>query len=232
MAELSRLPADRAFDAGAPTLRQGRAYEATKRAIDVVVSGLALLVLSPLLLTIGLGVRVSSRGPALFRQTRVGKGRQPFRLYKFRTMYRDNDDSEHRAFVTGMLEGTIVANGDGSSLYKLSNDPRITRIGAWLRRTSLDELPQLWNVLRGDMSLVGPRPVLPWESEMFEAHHQIRFEVRPGITGLWQVSGRNLLTMNQGLDLDAEYVRRRSLRLDLSVLVRTLPQVAMRRGAG
>jgi lipopolysaccharide/colanic/teichoic acid biosynthesis glycosyltransferase len=138
-------------------------------------------------------------------------------------MYRDNDDRIHREYVTRQLAGD-QANGDGRrGLFKLEDDPRVTPVGRWLRRTSLDELPQLLNVLKGDMSLVGPRPVLAWEAEMFSPEQQRRFDVKPGITGLWQVSGRSRLTMQQALELDVEYVRRRSVIFDLLILLRTVP---------
>jgi lipopolysaccharide/colanic/teichoic acid biosynthesis glycosyltransferase len=137
-------------------------------------------------------------------------------------------DAIHRDFVTRMLaEAPEAVAPDG--FYKLAADPRITPVGAWLRRTSLDELPQLVNVIRGDMSLVGPRPVLGWEAELFTEAARIRFRVRPGLTGLWQVSGRARLTMPQALELDAQYVHRQSLWLDLSILARTVP-AQMRRG--
>jgi lipopolysaccharide/colanic/teichoic acid biosynthesis glycosyltransferase len=147
-------------------------------------------------------------------------------------MYHDNDDAIHRAFVTSMLAGGPTPLEDTRPLYKLTGDPRVTAVGRFLRKLSLDELPQLVNVVRGEMSLVGPRPALPWEVELFEPRHQARFAVKPGITGLWQVSGRNLLTMQQALDLDVEYAHRRNLALDLATLARTVPVVLTRRGAG
>jgi lipopolysaccharide/colanic/teichoic acid biosynthesis glycosyltransferase len=177
-------------------------------------------------------VRLTSSGPALFQQVRVGYRRSTFVMLKFRTMYRDNDDARHRAYVAAMLEGAAAtAAGEGGGIYKLTDDPRVTPLGRLLRKTSLDELPQLVNVLRGDMSLVGPRPVLPWEAELFEPRHWPRFAVKPGITGLWQVSGRNVLTMQQALDLDVEYARRRNLALDVMTLARTIPTVLTTRGA-
>jgi lipopolysaccharide/colanic/teichoic acid biosynthesis glycosyltransferase len=175
-----------------------------------------------LLLLLWCLVRWTSSGPALFRQVRVGRDMQPFTMLKFRSMYTGNDDAKHRAYVTSMLSGedTPAANG---ALFKLIGDPRITPLGAWLRRTSLDELPQLINVLRGDMSLVGPRPMLPWEAELLEEPYLPRFTVKPGITGLWQVSGRSRLSMRAALQLDVEYVRRHNVAVDLSLLARTLP---------
>jgi lipopolysaccharide/colanic/teichoic acid biosynthesis glycosyltransferase len=198
-----------------------------KRALDVLLASLALTLLAPLLAVLWLAVRFSSPGPAVFRQQRLGRDERPFTMYKFRSMRAGADDAIHRAYVRRMLAGGAEAT-DG--LYKLVGDPRVTRVGAWLRRTSLDELPQLVNVLRGDMSLVGPRPVLPWEAELFTEVARARFRTRPGLTGLWQVSGRNRLSMVQALELDVEYVRRQSLWLDLRILARTVP-AQLRRGA-
>jgi len=153
-----------------------------------------------------------------------------FTLLKMRTMYADNDDRIHREYVTGMLTSDQPENGGQRGLFKLERDPRVTPVGRWLRKTSLDELPQLFNVLKGEMALVGPRPVLAWEAELFSQAHQERFGVKPGLTGLWQVSGRSKLSMQEALDLDAEYVRRRSLLLDLKILLLT-PQALFRGGA-
>jgi lipopolysaccharide/colanic/teichoic acid biosynthesis glycosyltransferase len=199
-----------------------------KRVLDVVLAALALVVLSPLLVVLWLLVRFESPGPVIFSQQRLGRGEQPFTIYKFRSMRTGASDAIHRAYVTQMLtDGPHAVAIDG--FYKLQTDPRITPLGAWLRRSSLDELPQLVNVLRGDMSLVGPRPVLAWEAELFDDAARVRFQVRPGLTGLWQVSGRARLTMRQALELDAQYVQRQSLWLDLSILARTVP-AQMRRG--
>jgi lipopolysaccharide/colanic/teichoic acid biosynthesis glycosyltransferase len=171
----------------------------------------------------------TSAGPALFRQERLGRDKRPFTMLKLRTMYVGKDDRIHRDYVASLLStGTEAAVTPGRGLYKLDSDPRVTRVGAWLRRTSLDELPQLINVLHGEMSLVGPRPVLPWEAEIFGERYQRRFAVKPGLTGLWQVSGRSRLTMSKALELDVEYVARRSFTFDLMILIRTIP--AMLRG--
>lgn len=194
-----------------------------KRFLDVVVSATALVLLSPLLLAVWAAVRLTSPGPGLFRQERLGRAEEPFVMLKFRTMRADSSDEAHRRYVTRLLtEETPEASGP-ERLFKLTDDPRVTRIGDLLRRSSLDELPQLWNVFRGDMSLVGPRPVLAWEAKLFGDVERRRFAVRPGITGLWQVSGRNRLTMREALLLDVEYVRRRNLALDVAIVVRTIP---------
>jgi lipopolysaccharide/colanic/teichoic acid biosynthesis glycosyltransferase len=170
-------------------------------------------------------VRLTSPGPGLFRQVRVGAGHRPFVMYKLRTMRTDADPQVHLDYVRRLMAGEVEPV-DG--LYKLDQDTRITRLGRFLRRSSLDELPQLLNVLRGEMSLVGPRPALQEEVELFPAWAEARFEVRPGLTGLWQVSGRNHLTMTQGLRIDVEYVARRSVWLDLQVMLRTVRAVVGR----
>lgn len=192
----------------------------SKRLLDASVSLLLLILFSPVLALLSIAVRLTSPGPIIFRQVRVGRCGSHFVLYKFRTMRVDVDDSFHRKMVEAELKGaTEVGTSDG--VFKLENDPRVTGVGGWLRKTSLDELPQLWNVLRGDMSLVGPRPSLPWEADLFEPRFRERESTRPGITGLWQVSGRNRLSMTQMLELDLQYVRHLSLRTDLSILART-----------
>ncbi|GIF21855.1 lipopolysaccharide/colanic/teichoic acid biosynthesis glycosyltransferase [Actinoplanes tereljensis] len=200
-----------------------------KRALDLVGAGLGLIVLAPLLAVVWLAVRLTSPGPAIFKQERLGRDRKPFTMYKFRSMTTGNSDAAHREYVSKMLTGDEGIEQVGG-LYKLAGDPRVTGIGAWLRKTSIDELPQLVNIVLGQMSLVGPRPVLAWEAELFQPEAMARFDTRPGLTGLWQVSGRNLLTMPQALALDVEYVRRQSLWLDITIIARTLP-AQLRRGA-
>jgi lipopolysaccharide/colanic/teichoic acid biosynthesis glycosyltransferase len=204
-----------------------------KRAVDALLATTAMLVLLPLFIVVAVLVRATSRGPAFFRQTRVGRDMRPFEMWKFRTMYEDSDDAIHREFVAGLREDIPSDRVDGQDIYKLTHDPRITPLGRWLRRLSLDELPQLINVLLGTMSLVGPRPALSWELELFGTlpRYRDRFTVKPGITGLWQVSGRGMLTMREAVALDAEYVERRSFGLDLLILLRTIPAVLGRRGA-
>lgn len=204
-----------------PEHRAGQA--AAKRILDVVGSLAGIVILAPLLVLLWCLVRWTSPGPALFCQERLGRNRQSFTLLKFRTMYVNNDDQIHREYVTRLLSDGQAPTGGQRGFYKLEGDPRITVVGAWLRRLSLDELPQLFNVLRGEMSLVGPRPVLAWEADMFRESHQQRFEVKPGITGLWQVRGRSKLSYRDQLDLDVEYVHNRSFTLDLMILAGTLP---------
>ena len=198
------------------------------RLLDVTVAAVLLVVLSPLLAVLAVAIRCTSRGPVLFRQVRLGQHRRPFVMLKLRTMRAGCDDRPHREYVQALLADPVVVRRSGDGLYKLADDARITAIGRWLRRTGLDELPQLVNVLRGDMALVGPRPCLPWEAALFDPRYDLRFAVRPGITGLWQTSGRNRLTMAEALDLDVRYVRTRSLLLDLTILGRTVPAVLRR----
>jgi lipopolysaccharide/colanic/teichoic acid biosynthesis glycosyltransferase len=199
-----------------------------KRALDLVVAGTALALLSPLFAVVAALVRGTSRGPCFFRQERLGRGNRPFDVLKFRTMVVNDDDSALREIVRLELAGERDEE-DGS--FKVQDDPRITRVGRWLRRTSIDELPQLLNVVRGEMSLVGPRPALAWEHELFTPEQQRRTEVLPGITGLWQVRGRSHLSTPDMLRLDVEYVDRWSLRLDLSILLHTIPVVLRGDGA-
>jgi lipopolysaccharide/colanic/teichoic acid biosynthesis glycosyltransferase len=196
-----------------------------KRLFDATVAGLLLAFLLPLFALLALLVVSTSRGRPLYRQVRIGRGSRPFVMYKFRTMRTGSTDDVHRAYVRRLLTDEQPPVGGARGLYKLEADPRVTRVGRLLRRTSLDELPQMWNVLVGDMSLVGPRPALPYEAELFSATHCERFLVPPGLTGLWQVSGRSKLPMRSGLDLDVEYVRRQGFRLDVMILIKTLPAV-------
>ena len=197
--------------------------EAVKRALDVILASALVVVAGPLLLLLCCLVRLTSTGPALFRQERVGRNMRPFTMLKLRSMYVGNDDRAHRAYVTGMLSAEKDASAHHGGLFKLVGDRRITPVGAWLRRTSLDELPQLINVLRGEMSLVGPRPMLPWEAELLAESYRPRFTVRPGMTGLWQVSGRSRLSMHAALELDVEYARHPTVLVNLSILARTVP---------
>lgn len=193
----------------------------TKRLIDAVVAASALLLLAPLFLLVAWRIRSDSPGPVFFRQERLGEGQVPFGLLKFRTMSENTDSEPHREYVRAIMD--VAALPAENNLYKLSRPSDITRAGAWLRRTSLDELPQLINVLRGDMSLVGPRPCIPYETEFYEPHHFDRFLVPAGMTGLWQVAARAHATFREALDLDAAYARSWSLWLDIWLLARTPP---------
>jgi lipopolysaccharide/colanic/teichoic acid biosynthesis glycosyltransferase len=219
-------------DLALPAAPAGRARfrRRGKRLFDILVAAACLLVLAPVLLAVAALVRLTSPGPALFRQTRIGQHGRPFRMYKFRTMTAGCSDQLHREYVTGLLLDEAPRPGGRSGLYKLEADPRVTRLGALLRRTSIDELPQLLNVLRGEMSVVGPRPMLPWELELVTPPYRERLAVPAGITGLWQVSGRNKLTMKEGLELDIEYVRTATFLLDLLIVARTVLAVLLPRG--
>jgi lipopolysaccharide/colanic/teichoic acid biosynthesis glycosyltransferase len=162
----------------------------------------------------------------------MGKNGKLFTMYKFRSMWDGAYDDVHRAYVSEMLTaGSGEPGGSPNAMFKLDGDDRITPIGAVLRKLSLDELPQLFNVVKGDMSLVGPRPALPWEAELFDRNHMLRFAVKPGLTGLWQVNGRSNMTMLEALDLDVRYAREKCTWLDLVILVRTVPVVLTGRGA-
>jgi lipopolysaccharide/colanic/teichoic acid biosynthesis glycosyltransferase len=199
--------------------KQSRPARWTKRAIDVAGAAVVLLLTLPVFAWIAWRIKRDSPGPVFFRQVRLGAGQHNFTLLKFRTMAVDTDDALHREYVRQIMHPGASPTGNG--LYKLDRRGEVTQFGAWLRRTSLDELPQLINVLRGDMSLVGPRPCLAYETELFEPHHFDRFLVPAGMTGLWQVTARARATLGEALDLDAAYARNWSLRLDLSLLIRT-----------
>jgi len=203
-------------DIASPSQRP--ACPASKRLLDVAVAGLLLVLVSPILLVAVALVRLTSPGPVLFRQERVGLHERPFTMLKLRTMYVNCDNSMQEALNRRELRGEDVAE-DG--IFKVCDDPRITPVGGFLRRFSIDELPQLINVLRGEMSLVGPRPSLAWEVEEYSREQRRRHECLPGITGLWQVSGRNRLSMPEMLALDVEYVDTRSFAMDLWILLRT-----------
>jgi lipopolysaccharide/colanic/teichoic acid biosynthesis glycosyltransferase len=206
------------------TPRESRAIQILKRAFDIAGSGLLLIFLSPTLVAIALGVRLTSRGSAVYRQARAGLAGRRFDLYKFRTMYAGSDSRLHVEYVTKFISGTAEPQLDdnGNSLYKQTQDPRVTPFGRFLRRTSLDELPQLWNVLRGDMSLVGPRPPIPYEVECYELWHRRRvFEMKPGLTGLWQVRGRSRCSFAEMVRLDLQHSKPHSLSLYLRVLWET-----------
>ena len=206
---------------------------ALKRCVDLLGATVGLLVALPVMLVVAVAIKLDSRGPVFFRQERIGTGGRRFRVWKFRTMHNGASDAAHRELVHQMLRGDDAAaarqSADGP-VYKLVDDVRVTSVGRLLRRTSLDELPQLLNVLRGEMSLVGPRPPLLYELEKYDHWQFDRLQVLPGITGLWQVSGRNRLTYRQMCELDVEYVRRWSVWLDLKILFRTIPVVLFNSG--
>ena len=199
-------------------------YDFLKRVLDIVCSGLALLVLSPVLLVIAIAV-CSDGGPAIFAQERVGKDGKIFRIYKFRSMCVNADSPE-------MLEKLAAFNEMDGPAFKIKNDPRITKVGRYIRHTSLDELPQLFNILKGDMSIVGPRPPLTSEVEQYTDYQRQRLLVKQGLTCYWQCSGRNNIGFDEWVELDLKYIRERSLWTDIKIIVKTIPAVLSGDGAG
>ncbi len=204
----------------------------TKRLSDLVIASLTLAMLSPFWLLIALLIKFDSKGPIFYAQERVGMDGRIFLVYKFRTMRMDADSEIHREYQRKFIAGHAEANVGNADepAYKLRDDPRITRVGSWLRRFSLDEVPQLFNVLRGDMSIVGPRPPIPYEVEAYELRHRKRLDMKPGLTGLWQVSGRNRLPFEEMVKLDLFYIENWSLLFDLKIILRTV--MVMLRGDG
>lgn len=203
-----------------------------KRVFDVVTSSIALVLLSPVFAFIAIAIKLDSQGPAIFKQPRLGKDGKEFVLYKFRSMKADNDESIHRDYVTKLILGEALDNLKGESgSFKIERDPRVTRIGNLLRKTSLDELPQLLNVVKGEMSLVGPRPPLKYEVENYAPNHVRRLGVMPGITGYWQVNGRNEKTFEEMVELDLFYIDNWSFWLDQKILIKTASAVMNRKGA-
>ncbi len=212
----------------ADTTRYFSARGLFKRAFDVVMAFVSLVLLSPVLLVLALLVKKSSAGPVLFVQERLGRDGRPFNFYKFRSMEHNSNDAIHRQFAAMFING----DGDGCSeensgdkVFKLKRDPRVTSIGAFLRKSSLDELPQLFNILMGDMSLVGPRPPIAYEIENYQPWHMERLKAVPGLTGLWQVSGRSRVSFDEMVQLDVQYINTFSLRNDLSIILKTIPVV-------
>ncbi len=222
--------------------RSRRVYYATKRGMDMGMAAALLVLLSPLMLLIAALIRLDSPGPILFVQTRIGSRRRsndgtprweaiPFQFYKFRSMVVDADPALHQAHIAAFVAGRTEVDEEGRPAIKVPNDPRLTRVGRVLRKWSLDELPQLVNVLKGEMSLVGPRPVPGYEVGAYQEWHYGRLAAPPGVTGLWQVKGRCELSFDEMIRLDLDYVREQSLALDFKILVLTIPAMLSRRGA-
>jgi exopolysaccharide biosynthesis polyprenyl glycosylphosphotransferase len=212
---------------------QKRVQLLLKRVLDIAASSAGIVVLSPLLLSVALLIKMTSHGPVLFKQERIGLGGKKFRLYKFRSMFVHNDPAIHQEFVKKLIAGQAPVAGAGEhASYKIQNDPRVTSIGRFIRKTSIDELPQLFNVLVGNMSLVGPRPPIGYEVEVYEVWHRPRVvEIRPGITGLWQVMGRSKTTFDGMVRMDLEYIHNWSLWLDVKLLLKTPAAVVAGKGA-
>ena len=213
----------------APATRPGLVENLARRTLDIAVAAVVLLLMAPVIAVVALTVRLSSPGPVFFRQRRLGRSMRPFTVLKFRTMRANADSALHRDYVRSLI-GTDAPENPPDNLYKLVVDPRVTKVGRFLRSWSLDEVPQLWNVLRGEMSLVGPRPVIEYEVEQYPDWYLRRFAVKPGLTGLWQVSGRNERTYEEMVRFDVEYAERRSLWMDLRILARTAIVVMRRQG--
>lgn len=204
-----------------------------KRVFDLSVASLLVLLASPLMVAVALLIKRTSPGPVFFVQERLGKDGRPFNFYKFRSMKHNSDDAIHRQFAAMFINGDergIASTNAGDKVFKIKKDPRITAVGGFLRRTSLDELPQLFNIIRGDMSLVGPRPPIAYEIENYLPWHMERLKAVPGLTGLWQVSGRSSVTFDDMVRLDIRYISSWSLWLDLVILAKTVPVVL--RGTG
>ncbi|NOZ06491.1 MAG: sugar transferase [Chloroflexi bacterium] len=237
------IPAQQTASLSATYLaRDKQLYQTVKRILDFVIALTLLVILSPLFLVIALCIKLDSPGPVIFSQKRVGRsvgnnGDEPtlFTFYKFRSMRQDAGSEVHRQYVQAFINGNqrfVAECQQNQTVYKLEKDQRVTRFGRFIRKTSLDELPQLINVLKGDMSLVGPRPALPYEVEQYKPWHYRRLEIMPGITGLWQVEARSTVPFNEMVNLDIQYAEHQSLWLDLKILFQTIPTVLSGRGAG
>lgn len=213
------------------TLPYRTGYRITKRVMDLITILLALPVVLPLMALCALAIRLDSPGPILFVQERVGRGGRRFLMYKFRTLHHNLDNSAHKTFMRAYVNGQIGKNETGKVVYKPFQESQVTRVGRILRKTSLDELPQLINVLKEEMSLVGPRPHVPWEVEEYRGWHKERLEVLPGITGLAQVRGRSRISFERIVKLDIEYIEKQSPKLDLQILWWTMLSVVRGRGA-
>lgn len=210
-------------DAVRPRTQNGSLYLAAKRSMDVCLSVMGLIYLIPLFVVLALLIKLEDpRGSVFFSQTRIGKDGKPFRMYKFRSMITNAEE---------MLKDLLDKNEVGGAMFKMRSDPRITRIGGFLRKTSIDELPQLWNVIRGDMSLVGPRPPLPREVDEYTLYDLQRLQVTPGCTGLWQISGRNDVSFEEMVEMDLQYIRERSLMKDIQIMIKTVGVLFKSKGA-
>jgi lipopolysaccharide/colanic/teichoic acid biosynthesis glycosyltransferase len=231
-----------------PIGSQGRLYYGLKRGLDIILALFLGILSLPLIVVVALSIRLESSGPVLFRQSRVTSRRvrtpggfkwelYSFSLLKFRTMEHNADPTVHREYISAYIQGndddlTRAATLTTEGTYKMVRDPRITRVGRVIRALSIDELPQLWNVLRGEMSLVGPRPPIDYEVELYDHRHLLRFAATQGLTGWWQVSGRATTGFEDMVDIDLDYIERQSLSLDLWILALTIPAVLLRKGAG
>ncbi len=212
----------RVDEAGDFQVRRSKAYDFVKRAFDLVVALFGLILLLPIIPVIAVMIKLDTSGPVFFRQDRVGKDGRKFEFYKFRSMHEDADQRKKDLEALNEQDGPV---------FKVQLDPRITSVGKFLRRSSLDEIPQIFNVVKGDMTIVGPRPPIPSEVERYQPWHWKRLEVTPGITCLWQISGRSHLSFNEWMRLDMEYLKHRSFMTDLLIFLKTIPAVIARKGA-
>jgi len=203
-------------------IRDGAPYRIAKRVFDLAVAAAALVLLIPIIPLIAVMIKLDTPGPVFYRQQRVGRRGRVFDFYKFRSMFADADERKKEVEALNEQDGPV---------FKVRSDPRVTSVGRFLRRSSLDEIPQIFNVVKGQMSIVGPRPPLPSEVLRYQPWHRKRLEVTPGITCLWQISGRSHVSFNEWMRLDMEYIKQRSLRTDLLILLKTIPAVIARKGA-
>lgn len=206
-------------------------YQSAKRIVDIVMCIIGLPVLIPLALLSALAIYIDSGGPILFTQHRIGKGGRHIRIYKFRTLKHQRDSTQSHAFMKAYVRGEVNQSQDGNQTFKAVTDDQVTRVGRFLRRTSLDEIPQLFNVIKGEMSIVGPRPNVPWEVEEYRPWHHERLEVLPGITGLAQVKGRSSITFDTLVRYDIHYIENQNLILDLKIIWWTIQSIIDRKGA-
>jgi exopolysaccharide biosynthesis polyprenyl glycosylphosphotransferase len=221
------------IDLGYPGLKDQQRF--LKRVFDVIVSSFCILITSPVMLVVSLLIKLDSKGPILYQQTRIGENGQLFTMLKFRSMKTNSDPNIHKAYVTRLIEENIspeTKNSDGEKSLKMEADPRITSVGRFIRKTSIDELPQFFNVLRGEMSLVGPRPSLPYEVDVYKDWHKRRFDTPPGITGIWQVTARNQVSFDEMVRLDIEYIEKYSIWLDIKLILQTPWALLNAKGAG
>jgi lipopolysaccharide/colanic/teichoic acid biosynthesis glycosyltransferase len=201
-------------------------YETWKSIFERTLSLFLIIILSPFLVIIAISIIIDSPGPPIFRQDRIGKEGHKFTLYKFRSMYVSHDDSKYHAYLRKYVNGQSSSwLENGQDVYELVHDPRVTRVGYFIRRTFIDELPQLINILKGEMSFIGPRPDIPFAVNMYQEHHKIRLLTKPGLTGLWQVSGRRRLTFDEMVKMDVDYIERQSPSLDLKISILTLREM-------
>ncbi len=203
-----------------------------KRPLDMILAIVLSVLFSPVIVLLAIGIKLTSRGPIFYRQLRIGKGGKPFTMLKFRSMLVDSDHQPHRLHVQHLIQENVGPKENGTPTLKLNADPRITPLGKHIRSTGLDELPQLINVMRGEMSLVGPRPPMPYEYEIYEERHKERMKVMPGITGLWQVTARNQVSFEEMVDIDLNYIEALNLGLDLKIMMLTPLEMLQGKGGG